>query len=66
MPIRLVIKAAWLISLRQDEGYKTPLVYEPGEGWAYGPGLDWAGRLVRRTHSIISDKLIRLLGRTIE
>jgi len=25
-----------------------PLIFEPGEGWAYGGGLDWAGRLVER------------------
>ena len=24
----------------------VPLVFEPGEGWQYGLGLDWAGRLV--------------------
>lgn len=25
-----------------------PLVYEPGTGWSYSPGLDWAGVLVER------------------
>ncbi|CAD6585936.1 MAG: hypothetical protein ASARMPREDX12_002166 [Alectoria sarmentosa] len=28
------------------EGYKHPLIHEPGQGWAYGPGMDWAGRAV--------------------
>ncbi|KAF7590493.1 hypothetical protein BBP40_002790 [Aspergillus hancockii] len=23
-----------------------PLLFEPGKGWSYGPGLDWAGRIV--------------------
>jgi CubicO group peptidase (beta-lactamase class C family) len=25
-----------------------PLVFEPGEGWTYGGGIDWAGKLVER------------------
>lgn len=29
-----------------DETLAYPLVTEPGEGFAYGPGIDWAGRLV--------------------
>ncbi|KAK3066060.1 hypothetical protein LTS18_002071, partial [Coniosporium uncinatum] len=28
--------------------YSIPLIHEPGEGWAYGGGLDWAGVLVSR------------------
>jgi CubicO group peptidase (beta-lactamase class C family) len=28
------------------EGYTTPLVFEPGEGWVYGVSLDWVGHLV--------------------
>ncbi|KFZ11007.1 hypothetical protein V501_04948 [Pseudogymnoascus sp. VKM F-4519 (FW-2642)] len=36
-----------------DAGYKAPLVYEPGEGWAYGAGIDWAGRLVERLNGNI-------------
>ena len=28
------------------EGYTLPLLFEPGEGWAYGVGLDWVGHLV--------------------
>ncbi|RAH75783.1 putative penicillin-binding protein [Aspergillus japonicus CBS 114.51] len=26
----------------------TPLVYEPGQGWAYSVSIDWAGKLVER------------------
>ncbi|PGH03160.1 hypothetical protein GX51_04195 [Blastomyces parvus] len=26
--------------------YRQPLLFEPGENWAYGPGVDWAGRVV--------------------
>lgn len=28
----------------------TPLVFEPGAGWAYGASTDWAGKLVERLH----------------
>jgi CubicO group peptidase (beta-lactamase class C family) len=28
------------------EGYTFPLIFEPGEGWMYGVGLDWAGHVV--------------------
>ncbi|PGH02575.1 hypothetical protein GX51_04602 [Blastomyces parvus] len=27
-----------------------PLLFEPGEGWNYGVGLDWAGKAVERLH----------------
>jgi CubicO group peptidase (beta-lactamase class C family) len=41
-------------TLVMAEKYDTPLIYEPGEGWAYGSGLDWAGIAVRRLHGGIS------------
>lgn len=31
-----------------DSRFGFPLLFEPGEGWAYGCGLDWAGRLVEK------------------
>lgn len=34
--------------------FATPLVFEPGTGWAYGPGLDWVGVLVRRLNGGVS------------
>ncbi|KAK4159467.1 acyltransferase LovD [Cladorrhinum sp. PSN259] len=30
------------------ERFGYPLLFEPGQGWAYGSGMDWAGELVRR------------------
>jgi CubicO group peptidase (beta-lactamase class C family) len=30
------------------ERYNTPLVFEPGTGWCYGPSIDYAGLLVER------------------
>lgn len=28
-----------------EELFNYPLGFQPGEGWMYGPGLDWAGRI---------------------
>jgi CubicO group peptidase (beta-lactamase class C family) len=28
--------------------FTEPLLFEPGTGWSYGPGIDWAGILVER------------------
>lgn len=28
--------------------FSHPLSFQPGAGWMYGPGLDWAGRIVER------------------
>jgi CubicO group peptidase (beta-lactamase class C family) len=30
------------------EAYTLPLVFEPGEGWSYGGGVEWAGILIER------------------
>lgn len=29
-----------------EERFDYPLLFEPGEGWAYGCGIDWVGKLV--------------------
>jgi CubicO group peptidase (beta-lactamase class C family) len=29
-----------------EELFNYPLSFQPGEGWMYGPGLDWAGRII--------------------
>nr|BBU42016.1 putative acyltransferase [Diffractella curvata] len=31
-----------------EEGFSYPLGFQPGVGWMYGPGLDWAGLIVER------------------
>lgn len=31
-----------------EEAFSYPLGFQPGAGWMYGPGLDWAGRIVER------------------
>ena len=30
--------------------YTFPLIFEPGQGWSYGAGLDWAGQMVERVN----------------
>jgi len=30
--------------------YTMPLLYEPGDGWAYGCSIDWAGKMVERVN----------------
>ncbi|KEF56667.1 beta-lactamase [Exophiala aquamarina CBS 119918] len=42
-------------ALNDDDGeivkrFLTPLLFEPGHGWVYGGGLDWAGRMVERVN----------------
>lgn len=31
-----------------EEAFAYPLAFQPGTAWMYGPGLDWAGRIVER------------------
>jgi CubicO group peptidase (beta-lactamase class C family) len=54
---------AWRVSKGQrsltmsgtvPEAFGCPLVFEPGEGWEYGGGVDWAGLLVRRLNNNIT------------
>jgi CubicO group peptidase (beta-lactamase class C family) len=35
-------------SLDPAKAYQAPLLFEPGEGWAYSTGIDWAGVMVSR------------------
>ncbi|OCL03265.1 beta-lactamase [Glonium stellatum] len=36
------------------ERYSTPLTFEPGRGWDYGPSIDWAGKSVERANEGMS------------
>ncbi|KAL8942513.1 MAG: hypothetical protein Q9216_001614 [Gyalolechia sp. 2 TL-2023] len=31
-----------------EQAFSYPLGFQPGTSWMYGPGLDWAGRIVER------------------
>ena len=34
------------------KAYTIPLLFEPGQGWAYGGGVEWAGILIERLHKV--------------
>ncbi|KAF2841066.1 beta-lactamase/transpeptidase-like protein [Patellaria atrata CBS 101060] len=36
-----------------DADWNLPLLFDPGTGWIYGTGLDWAGRVVERLNGNI-------------
>ncbi|KAF7342892.1 Acyltransferase LovD [Mycena sanguinolenta] len=41
-----------------EEFFDYPHVFQPGAGWEYGPGLDWAGRIVERaTHRTLGEHM---------
>lgn len=40
------------------EVYEHPLVFEPGTSWAYGPGVDWAGRVVEKVCGVSLEKFL--------
>ncbi|KAK1775468.1 beta-lactamase/transpeptidase-like protein [Copromyces sp. CBS 386.78] len=37
------------------EQFSWPLLFEPGEGWAYGCGIDWAGWLLEKVTGVTLD-----------
>lgn len=39
--------------------YSQPLVFEPGESWAYGPGMDWVGRIVETVSGLTLDEYVQ-------
>ncbi|KAJ6515374.1 putative transesterase [Mycena sanguinolenta] len=41
-----------------EEFFDYPHAFQPGAGWVYGPGLDWAGRIVERaTHRTLGEHM---------
>lgn len=50
------------------EKYDLPLLFEPGSGWRYGCGIDWAGLTVRRLLNGISleDYMIDNIWKKVE
>ena len=44
--------------------YVLPLAFQPGEGWMYGPSIDWAGYVVEQASGVALDEYFRthLLG----
>jgi methyl acetate hydrolase len=37
-----------LPTTEKDKAPRTPLMFDPGERWQYGPNIDWVGRIVER------------------
>ena len=34
--------------IEKNKAPRTPLMFDPGERWQYGPNIDWVGRIVER------------------
>ncbi|KAK1834104.1 beta-lactamase/transpeptidase-like protein [Podospora conica] len=50
-----------------EEAFSYPLAFQPGTGWMYGPGLDFAGRVVEkvrgvRLRDVMRERIARPLG----
>ncbi|KAF5025563.1 hypothetical protein F66182_2371 [Fusarium sp. NRRL 66182] len=41
------------------EWFDQPLLFEPGQGWEYGSGIDWAGKLVEQISGISLEVYLR-------
>ena len=41
-----------------DSRFGYPLLFEPGQGWVYGSGLDWAGRLIEKLTGAFFDDFV--------
>ena len=53
----------------QNAALMTPLVFEPGEGWQYGIGVDWAGKMIetasgQRLDRYLAEHVLGPLGMT--
>ena len=46
----------------QEGAFKTPLVFEPGEGWCYGASIEWTGALISR---VVGTQLVRYVKEEI-
>jgi methyl acetate hydrolase len=36
----------------KPEAFMTPLVFDPGDGWEYGVGIDWVGQIVEKVSGL--------------
>ncbi|KAK7435823.1 hypothetical protein CaCOL14_008290 [Colletotrichum acutatum] len=43
-----------------EERFDDPLLFEPGEGWDYGCGLDWAGKLLEQLTGMSLERYLKL------
>ncbi|GAB1320921.1 hypothetical protein MFIFM68171_11131 [Madurella fahalii] len=50
-----------------EAAFAYPLAFQPGAGWMYGPGVDWAGRVVERaTGTTLGDFVRRRICRPLD
>jgi CubicO group peptidase (beta-lactamase class C family) len=42
-----------------DDAFGVPLIAQPGAGWSYGTGLDWAGQLVEKLAGVPLEEHMR-------
>jgi CubicO group peptidase (beta-lactamase class C family) len=42
-----------------DQNFIYPILFDPGTSWAYGPGLDWASRLIARASGMSADEFMQ-------
>lgn len=42
-----------------DEIFNYPLMYQPGEGWSYGSGLSWAGKVIESLSGKLLEECIQ-------
>lgn len=43
-----------------EETFDFPLLFEPGEAWMYGPGIDWAGLVLEKLSGVSLEELMRV------
>ena len=48
-----------LPSAVKDTAPRTPLMFDPGDHWQYGPGIDWVGRIVEWISGEFLDEYFR-------
>lgn len=42
-----------------DTRFRDPLIYEPGDGWTYGAGIAWAGKVIEAVSGVSLEDFMR-------
>lgn len=50
------IDGSWSV----EETFNYPLLSEPGDAWVYGPGIDWAGRVIEKLSGVSLEEFMRV------
>ncbi len=68
--LRLVRECGWPeVATATRAAFRLPLLFDPGEGWEYGVGLDWAGMVVEavagaRLGAVLAERVFAPCGMT--